>query len=334
MRKICLFVFCLLFQLFFFGCNGDKNEVVMYCSMDQEYAQIVADRFTKKTGINVRCRFDEEATKTLGLVQRLRSETANPQADVFWSSEAFETIRLAKDNILAPYESTTTKAWPAEYRDAGNRWYGFALRARVLAYNTTRVKKEDIPGSIEDLLKPRWKGKVLMARPQFGSTRGHVAAIWLTYGPEGAERIFRGLKENKIRVVNGNSTAVRMLAQGEADACLTDTDDIWVAQRNGWPVGIVYPRHGRTGTLIFPNTAALVRGSPHPKEAGQLIDFLLSEEVEEILVKSDSHNIPVREALARQFPQYKVPDPMTIDYGKVAGVMNDAVRSAVKILGN
>jgi iron(III) transport system substrate-binding protein len=158
--------------------------------------------------------------------------------------------------------------------------------------------------------------------------------MWTVYGRDGAERMFQGLKQNGIRVVNGNSTAVRMIAQGQGEVCLTDTDDVWVAQRNGWPVEIVYPNHGRTGTLVFPNTVALVRGSPHPTQAGKLIDFLLSEEVEEILVKSDSHNIPVRETLALKYPKYKVPAPMPIDYEKISGVMDDAVRSAVKVLGN
>lgn len=317
------------------ACDGGKEKgtpprtVVLYCSADEEFARQVADRFTKKTGIKVVCRYDVEATKTLGLVQKLMSEAKHPQADVFWSSEVFETIRLAKAGVL---DSVEIADWPKSLRDREGRWYGFALRARVIAYDTRRVKAAEAPKSIEDLLDPRWKGQILIARPQFGSTRGHMAVIWTHYGPAKAEAIFRGLKANGVRLVNGNSTAVRMVAEGHATVCLTDTDDVWVAQRNGWPIDMVYPRHGQAGTLVFPNTAAVIRGGPHPAEARALVAFLLSEEVEEMLAASDSHNIPVHARVANKYPQYKVPDPMQVDFAKAAEAINPAVQAACKTL--
>lgn len=323
------------------GCGKDKSsaqvrQVVLYTSADQQFAEQIVARFTEKTGIKVLCRFDTEATKTLGLIQRLRSEWAskNVQADVFWSSEIFETIRLAQANILAPHESPTLADWPRHLRGPDRRWYAFALRARVLAYNTKRVTAAEAPKSIEDLLNPRWQGRIVMARPQFGTTRGHMAAMWVLYGPTRARAIFQGLKHNRIRLATSNSRAVRMVAEGRADVCLTDTDDVWVAQRNGWDIAHVYPKHGRAGTLLIPNTAAVVRDAPHPEEAAALIDFLLSAEVEEMLARSDSHNLPIRPELARKFAKYNVDDPMTIDYIKVAAAINDAIRTAGEILGD
>jgi iron(III) transport system substrate-binding protein len=124
------------------------------------------------------------------------------------------------------------------------------------------------------------------------------------------------------------------VAQGQAKIALTDTDDVWVAQRNGWPVDLVYPRHGSAGTLLIPNTVARVRGGTHETEAAALIDFLLSEEVERFLAASDSHNIPIRPGLAREFPRYAVSSPMAVDYAKVAAVMTPAIRSVSGILGN
>ncbi len=319
------------------GCDSRASEsaevVVLYTSADQQFAQQVVERFSETTGIDVRCRFDTEATKTLGLVQRLRSEADNPQADVFWSSEIFETIRLADEGILAAHTSPATADWPRDLCDGEGRWYGFALRARVLAYNTNRVSTAEVPESIEELLGARWKGRVVMARPQFGTTRGHVAAMWIHYGPERARLLFEGLKENEVRLVNGNSTAVRMVAEGRADVCLTDTDDVWVARRNSWPVDFVYPKHGRAGTLLIPNTVALVRGARHPQSAAKLVDYLLSAEVEEMLARSDSHNLPIRPELARRFARYAVSDPMQVDYAQVAAALDDAVRTAVAVLG-
>ena len=314
----------------------DNGQVVLYTSVDQQFAQQVVKIFSDRTGIEVLCRFDIEANKTLGLVQRLRSEARanNPQADVFWSSEIFETIRLADEALLASYHSSKTANWPKNLCDPEGRWYAFALRGRVLAYNTNRVKSHEVPKSIEDLLSARWKNRIVMARPQFGTTRGHVAAIWNHYGQEQAELIFKGLKDNGIVLVNGNSAAVRVVAEGRADVCITDTDDVWVAQRNGWPVGLVYPMHGDAGTLLIPNTVALVSGARHRNQAAKLIDFLLSAEVEEMLAGSDSHNIPIRPEVAAKFPQYAVTDPMTVNYTQIAAAINHAVPVACRILGN
>lgn len=311
--------------------ESEGKSIVVYCSADQEFAQKVVDRFTRKTGIEVLCRYDVEATKTLGLVQRLRSEAGNPQADVFWSSEIFETIALANDKILGEYRSPEAQALPASYRDPQGRWYGFAPRARVIAYNTHLVKAAEAPQSIEDLLNPCWKKKLVIARPQFGTTRGHVAAWWVHYGPEKAEAILAGLSANEVSVVSGNSTAVRTVAEGRAAVCLTDTDDVWVAQRNGWPVELVYPKHGSAGTLMIPNTVAMVQGTKKPHEAGMFIDFMLSEEVERMLAESDSHNIPLRPELAKEYAKYAVPSPMTIDYAEVARAIGPAMRAAGKM---
>ena len=310
--------------------DGAGSKVVLYTSADQEFAQGIVASFTAKTGIRVAARYDTEATKTLGLVQRLRHEARRPQADVFWSSEIFETIRLANEGLLASYESETLADWPTQLRDQQGRWYGFALRGRVIGYNRNRVDAKDVPASIEDLLQQRWKGRLVMARPQFGTTRGHVAAMLTHYGPQRYRTIIDGLKANQVTLASGNSSAVRMVAEGRADICLTDTDDVWVAQRNNWPVGLVYPMHGKSGTLLIPNTVALVKDSPHPAHAATLLEFLLSAEVEEMLAMSDSHNLPIREHLAARFPQYAVKNPMIIDYAQVASNVNDAVRIATK----
>ena len=120
------------------GCESreTQKQVVVYCSVDQVFAEPILDAFEEQTGIKVLARFDTEASKTVGLVQRLRAEKAAPAADVFWSSEVFYTIRLAREGLFAGYQSESTKAWPRQFRDRGSdqdpaasRWYGFALRA-------------------------------------------------------------------------------------------------------------------------------------------------------------------------------------------------------------
>ncbi|MHC4658901.1 MAG: extracellular solute-binding protein [Planctomycetota bacterium] len=325
-----------LFSSILFSCKQsprqNQRQVVLYCSVDQGIAEPIIAEFEKQTGIKVLARYDTEASKTVGLVQRIRAEAASPLADVFWSNEIFHTIRLAREDLLALYGSDRTKNWPAVFADADGRWYGFALRARVIAYNTGRVSPQDAPRCLEDVLDSRWKGRLVMAAPEFGTTGGDVASWFAHYGSDRAREILLALKTNKIRLVDGNSTAVRMVATGQADACFTDTDDVYAAQRNGWPVAMNYLDQGGDGPLAIPNTAAVINGAPHPQEAKELMDFLLSEKLERMLVRSDSHNTPIHPSLAEKYKLYAIPKSLDVDYEKVADQLPAAIKTAGEIL--
>ena len=268
---LCIALAALLSSILF-SCREDSGQkrrgVVLYCSVDQTIAEPIIAEFERQTGIKVLARFDTEASKTVGLVQRIRAEAASPLADVFWSGEIFHTIRLAREGLLAPYNGDATKNWPGRFADADGKWYGFALRARVIAYNTNRVSADDAPSRLEDVLDSKWKGRLVMATPEFGTTGGDVASWFAHYGLDRAQEILHALKANEVRLVAGNSTAVRMVATGQADVCFTDTDDVYAAQRNGWPVAMNYLDQAGEGPLAIPNTAAVIKGAAHPKEAG------------------------------------------------------------------
>jgi len=251
---------------------------------------------------------------------------------VFWSSEIFHTIRLARDGLLAPCRIEATKDWPDAFADPRGRWYAFALRGRVIAYSTRRVARDEAPRRLEELLDEKWNDRIVMADPQFGTTGGDVASWFAHYGPQRATAILRALKANKVRLVEGNSTAVRYVATGRADVCLTDTDDVYAAQRNGLPVAMNPLDQGGDGSLAIPNTVSIVAGAPRQVEAKELLAFLLSEKVEAMLAESDSHNAPVRPALKRRFEQYAIRKPLAIDYEKVADALPEAKRAAAEIL--
>jgi iron(III) transport system substrate-binding protein len=326
-------VLAVLFCLFFLpSCkkNSATNqpEVVLYCSVDQEIAEPVIAEFQKQSGIKVLARYDTEASKTVGLVQKIRVESASPVADVFWSSEVFHTIRLARESLLRPYNSNEAKNRPAFLQDKDGRWYGFALRARVIAYNTKKVSAGDAPKKLEDCLDSKWKGRIVMASPAFGTTGGDVASWFAHYGQDKAQKILNALKANDIRFVEGNSTAVRMVASGQADICFTDTDDVYAGQRNSWPVALNFLDQAGDGVLVIPNTAAIIAGCPHPKQAEVFMDFLLGEKTELMLVQSDSHNSPIHQNLADKYKSYSIVNPLNIDYNKVADVLNTSIEAA------
>ena len=312
--------------------RSGRQEVVLYCSVDQEIAEPVIAAFEKQAGIKVLARYDTEASKTVGLVQRIRAEAGSPTADVFWSSEVFHTIRLAREGLLVAYRSESTKNWPAGLADPNGLWYGFALRARAIGYNTNRVSAQEAPKSLEDVLDARWKGRLVMASPAFGTTGGDVASWFAHYRPQRAREILRKLKDNQVRVVEGNSVALRMVATGQADICFTDTDDVYAGQRNGWPIAMNFLDQNGEGVLAIPNTAAMVKGGPHPVAAANLMQFLLSEELEQLLAESDSHNSPVYPSVARRYPQYVIPHVLNLDYGGIADVLPMAIRMATEVL--
>lgn len=310
----------------------ERQEVVLYCSVDQGIAEPIVAAFERQTGVEVLARYDTEASKTVGLVQRIRAEARAPAADVFWSSEVFHTIRLAREGLLTPYRGTGTRDWPAPFYDANGLWHGFALRARVIGYNSDRVSAEEAPKTLEEVLDPKWKGRLVMASPAFGTTGGDVASWFAHYGPDRAREILRQLKANKVRIVAGNSTAVRMVGTGQADICFTDTDDVYAAQRNDWPVALHFLDQAGEGALTIPNTAALIKGGPHPETAGRLMAFLLGETLERMLVQSDSHNSPVHASVAAEYTQYAIPHSLTVDYGHVAECLPEAIETAREIL--
>ncbi len=320
---------------------GVKGEVVLYCSVDQVYAeQLLADFCEMYPDIDVRVRYDTEVTKTTGLVQRLRAEQKAPKADVFWSSEVFSTIRLAEDGLLQPFEHDAAAEWPALYHDPEFRWFGFANRARVIAYDPNRITVE-IPETWLDLAKPRFKDRVVMANPAYGTTRGHVAAWFVIWGDVTATQFLHDLNANGLRLVASNSQAVREVVNGYTEFAITDTDDVWAMQRNGHALGVVYPNHldgadmgGQEGggTLCIPNTVGVVADRPMTDAVRLLVEYLLSGAVERYLYESDSHNIPIRVDDLEIAAMYLVPDPMDVDYATIAAEMDTAIPRAVEIL--
>jgi iron(III) transport system substrate-binding protein len=330
------------------------EEVVLYSSVDPEFLSPIVDAYQKSAGVRVRVLGDTEATKTTGLTQRLIAERDKPRCDVWWSSEALGTVELAKAGLLDVYEcagADANEGWPGAYRDAGHRWYGLALRARGIVYNTERAASPK-PASIADLLDPRFKGRVGMARPRFGTTRTHMAAIAGELGDSALRDLLIRLKAQGVRLFDGNSSVVRACATGEIHAGLTDNDDVYAGKRNGWPVELAYcqpegapsstpsdagrllPGLRKLGNLTIPNTIALVHAGPNPDRAKRLIDYVLGGAVERALARSESRNVPVDRGVAGEFSELKIPSPWTPDPGAVVGAAPRADALCDEILGS
>ena len=307
------------------GC-GDKppqptREVIVYTALDEEFSHPLFDAFTRKTGIEVRAKFDTESTKTVNLVEAIRAERDRPRCDLFWNNEALHSLRLQREGLLRSYASPRAAEYPAEVQSPTGEWYGFAARARVLLVNTNLVPEARRPDSIEDLTDPQWGDRVGVAKPLFGTTATHAACLFAAWGDEKAEDFFTRLKRN-ARIMSGNKQVARAVSAGTMAFGLTDTDDAIIEIESGRPVAIVYPDQGegQLGTLFIPNTLALMAGSANQAEANLLVDFLLSAEVEGRLAMGRSSQIPLNRG-ATEKPRVETHEtvrPMQVDFAKVA----------------
>lgn len=273
------------------GCGG-RNEpetVVVYTSVDQIYSEPILEAFEEQTGITVLAVYDVEAAKTTGLANRLIAEKSRPQADVFWSGEFAQTIRLEREDVLAPYRSPNLEGIPANFIDPEAHWVGFGGRARLLIINSDLLEAGGEPDSIFDLVAPEWPANEIgIAHPLFGTTATHAAALYAELGPEDARAYFISLRDRGVVVVDGNSVVRDMVAAGQLTFGLTDTDDACGAIQRGEPVKVVIPDQGgdELGTLVVPNTVALIAGGPNPDAGKALVDYLLSEQALALMVES------------------------------------------------
>jgi iron(III) transport system substrate-binding protein len=282
--------------------EGSERVVVLYTSVDQVFSEPVLKRFEAETGIKVLAVYDVEAAKTTGLVNRLISEKDKPLCDVWWSGEVAQTILLKEEGVLTPYQSSSASSIPSQYRDVDWFWTGFGGRARVLLVNTAITKPEQVPKSIFELTKKVPADEVGIAYPLFGTTATQAAALYAELGPSEAKEFFAQLHDSGIRVVDGNSVVRDLVADGQLAMGMTDTDDAIGAIEKGAPVEMVFLDQGASGmgTLVIPNSVAMIRKAPHPDEAKILIDYLLSEETEADLVNDGWFQLPLRQMDVKQ----------------------------------
>lgn len=308
------------------GCGpaGDTKtagEVVVYSSVDDVYVRPVADLFTRRTGVQVKLVLDTEETKSTGLLNRLLAESARPQADVFWSGDPVRAAVLKSHGLAEMFSPSKADGLDHRFSDPEHQFTSFSARLRVIIFNRQRVGTNPLPQSIFDLTSARFSGRACLANPLFGTTSMHAAALFQVLGAEKATQLFEQFTANGVRMLSSNGEVRRRVSLGDFDIGLTDSDDVNVALKDGQPVGFVLPDQEGMGTLLVPNAAVLLRGSPHATNGQAFVNFLTSAEVEKLLAESDAAQIPLRQGLraprlfGKELGQIRL---MSVDYSKLA----------------
>lgn len=303
--------------------RGAAAQVTLYAAAHEPTVRAVAEAFEKKTGQRVTLVLEAESA---ALADRVLSEMGAPKADALWVRDHAEAARLASRGALAASEIAALRGWPEAFRDGGRRWYGFALRARVLAYDprqapnlSARPEAETIaPEQMRQMYHPRFSdGGVTMARPRSNAgSRNQCAALAAAWEPDGAAAWAFQMRRQQIRLVSSAAAAIASAARGDALAALADSDEAAIALAGGASIAWTPLRFDRFkisaekeqdfGPLLVPSAAAVIKGAPNAAGAAALLEFLLSPEAERIIASGATRCVPLHPEVAAEFPDLKM----------------------------
>ena len=281
--------------------NSNPALLTVYCAHDSVFADSILKAFESKTGIRVQVRYDEEASKSLGLTNLLIAERNQPRCDVFWNNQTLGTIRLQQEGLLAPCDPSLFSHIPAQFKDPNHQWAGFAARLRVFIINTEQMPATD--EAVQTALAADSLRNVAIAVPLFGTTLSHYSVLCDHMGFEPLQAWHRSLQERGIREARGNGAVKDLVAEGACSLGFTDTDDVFAALDAGKPVAMRPVRLDSGQTICLPNSVAMIHNCPHPENAVTFIRYLLSPEVELALAQSASRQIPLGPVDAAQLPE-------------------------------
>jgi iron(III) transport system substrate-binding protein len=239
------------------------------------------------------------------ILQRISTEArANKFAVDIVQNNAPENEAAHRERLLMPVASPHLSDLIPGALPAHKDWVGITLDIYSAAYNTTKVKKEDLPKTYHDLLDPKWKGKLGME----AEDQAWFATLADTLGePQGSKLLNDIITTNSVSVRKGHSLLTSLVASGEVPLALSvyswNPDQL---SAKGAPI---------QGFLIQPavaqfSTVAMLKNAPHPNTAALFYDFVLNEG-QQILAKM--HFVPTSKKLAspiRDVP-LKMIDPGT-----------------------
>ncbi|HET7326038.1 MAG TPA: extracellular solute-binding protein [Nocardioidaceae bacterium] len=292
----------------------DEGQVVWYTSIPSERAEQIGDMFSDKYGIEAVVQRSGGAD----ILQKflLEEQAGRVQNDVLTVSDPAAFINLKQDDALKCFTPRNFDAVPAYAKDEDGCWIATRINAYVIAYNTRQV--DDPPSGFQDLVDARFDGDLAYVNPNFSS-----GALIVTAGLANdlGWDWFEKLASTDPFVVKGNNDTMQTVVTGQRGVA-TFVNSTYVAQAKaeGQPVEWVFPEDG---VYLIPAPSAVVEGGPNPAAGKLLANFLLTKEVQQLMV--DDGNYAAVETLPSPDGQPSV-DEMTrleVDFDKLAETAND-----------
>ena len=208
-------------------------------------------------------------------------------------SAPVEMWQLKQRKLSAPYLSPEQKSLPPGSHDTDGYWQGFEVTPLVLAFNTKQVNGADAPRSYQDLLNPKWKGKMSLGTEEYTWFNILLESMGAKKGAE----FMQTLAKQDLQMP-GSSSVMRvqlMLAGESAIAIAARGRRVTEYKQQGAPIDfrILDPYAGE------PNFVALMQRAPHPHSALLFIDWILSEEGQTRLADA-AGRIPVRKGIKQK----------------------------------
>lgn len=256
------------------------EELTVYCGRSKAMVQGLFDRFTAETGVALSVRYGD----TTALANTVLEEGDTSPADLFFAQDAGALGALRAASRLAPLPEALVSAVDARFRAPDATWVGTSGRARVVAYNTDKVKPEDLPTTLEGFTDPKWKGRIGWP-PSNASFQAFVTALRLVRGPEATATWLKGILANEPQVYPKNGPALQAVASGEVDVAFVNHYYLHSTRKEAgdkpFPVANFHPP-GDLGGLMNVAGVGVLRTSKKAELAQKFIGFLLSEAAQKI----------------------------------------------------
>ncbi len=287
-----------------FSCNGNEEEkikssentenktITLYTHRHYDTDKTIFENFTKETGIEiqvVKASADE-------LIQKMESEGTNSPADVLITVDAGRLVRAKSKGLLQPIQSETLdKTIPNYLKDTDSQWFGLTKRARVIVYDTSIINKDDL-STYEDLIEPKWKGKLLIRQSNNIYNQSLLASIIANNGEEKAEMWATGMVNNFARTPSGNDRdQVKAIAAKDGELAIINTYYLGrmlnstdpVEKKAAEMVSVFFPNQNDRGTHINVSGIGVAKHAPNKEDAIKFIEYLVSKEVQEIFAKAN-----------------------------------------------
>lgn len=250
-----------------------EGTVVVYTSLAPTESTPLAQAFEKKSGVKV------ELWRAISekVVQRAVTEArARRFAVDVVETNGPEMEMMAREKLFAEFHSPYLADLPASAIPLHRLWIPDRLNFFVVAYNTAKVRRDELPRSYEGFLDPKWKGRIGIE----ATDAEWMATLVKKWGEEAGLARFRKLAEMKPEVRKGHILLAQLVAAGEIPVGLTIyNSNAESLKRKGAPIDWV----PIPPVVARPQGIAVARNAPHPHAALAFVDFVLSPEGQELL---------------------------------------------------
>ncbi len=267
------------------GCGGARQEIWIYTSLYKDVYPLFEPGL-REAFPGVEFKWYQSGSEKIAARILAEEKGGGTKADLLMTSDLFFYQELAKEGLLLELRGPTFEGLPAAYRDPEGAFAVHRFPLMVLAYNPRKVADDDIPRGFEDLLDPRYEGRLTMPSPlESGSTLTTCLYLYHAYG----KPYFEGLRENDVLSSGGNGATLSRIQSGERPVGMVLMENVLKAKERGQTsVEMVVPADG---ALAIPSPAAIFERTHDPELARRVLDWFFTDEARAVIVQGWMYTI-------------------------------------------